>query len=207
MSTSFKDSLMGTKGKFEQFQTLTPQQKQLFSQLIGGLGGQTGQGMDLLSMLMGGDQQFLEQMQAPALRQFNEQIIPGIAERFTGAGAGAQGSSAFTQALGGAGADLTERLAGQRAGMGMQAQQSGLQGLLHMLGLAQQPQFGTAYQPGQQGALGGLFGGLGQGLGMMGGGALGGIGSLFGSLFKKQGQGQAGAGASPGYNYYRGYGP
>ena len=178
---SLRDTLFGTKTQFKQLPTLTPEQQQLFGQLIGGLGGeggQLGQGMDLLSQLFGGNQQFLEQMQAPALRQFEEQIIPGIAERFTGAGA--QGSSAFSQALGGAGADLTERLAGQRAGMGMQAQQMGLQGLLQMLGLAQQPQFATGIQPGQPGALGGLLGGLGGGLGT---GFGTGLGGFFGKKF------------------------
>ena len=189
---SLRDSLFGTKGEFKQTPTLTPEQQQLFSQLIGRLGGQggqqgqMGQGLDLISQLFGGNQQFLEQMQAPALRQFQEQIVPGIAEQFSGAGSGAQGSSSFAQALGGAGADLTERLAGQRAEMGAQAQQGGLQALMQMLGMAQQPQFANAYQPGQAGGLGSLLGGVGQGFGGMFGG---GLGSLFGKMFGKKQQG------------------
>ncbi len=184
---SLKDALFGTKGKFRQFETMTPQQRGLIDQLIGGLGGPEGlqqQGLGALGGLLGGGQQFFEQLQAPALRQFQEQTVPDIAERFTGMGSGAQGSSAFGQQLGAAGAGLAETLAGQRAGLGLQAQQTGLQGLLSMLGLAEQPQFGTGFQPGREGALGGLLGGVGQGLGgALGGGAVGGFGSLFKGLF------------------------
>lgn len=184
---SFKESLLGTEGQFKQFETLTPQQRDLFGQLFGGLGGEGGlqqQGFGALSNLLGGNQQFLEQLQAPALRQFQEQTIPGIAERFSGAGSGAQGSSAFGQQLGAAGAGLAEQLAGQRAELGMQGQQSGIQGLLSLLGLSQTPQFGTAFQPGKEGALGGLLGGVGSGLGSaLGSAATGGLGG-FGSLFK-----------------------
>ncbi|MFQ5685097.1 MAG: hypothetical protein ACE5GV_00405 [Candidatus Scalindua sp.] len=172
---SLRESLFGTKGKFKQFETLTPQQRGLIDQLIGGLGGPGGlqqQGLGALGGLLGGGQQFFEQLQAPALRQFEEQTVPGIAERFTGLGAGAQRSSAFAQGLGGAGERLAETLAGQRAGLGLQAQQTGLQGLLSLLGIAQQPQFGAAFQPGREGALGGILGGIGRGV-------LGGLGGLF----------------------------
>ena len=197
MSQSFKESFFGTKGAFKQAPTLTPQQQELMAQLSQGLGGQGGlqqQGLGALGQQLEGSQQFLEQLQAPALRQFQEQTIPGIAERFSGLGA--QSSSAFTQALGGAGAGLTEQLASQRAGLGMQAQQSGLQGLMQLLGLSQQPQFATAFQPGQQGAFSGLLSGLGQGAGAaLGagapgaiGGALKGLGSILGSLFKQGGE-------------------
>ena len=173
MSTSFRDSFFGTKDSFQQTPTLTPQQQQLINQLIGGLGGPTGQGIDLISQLLGGNQEFLKQLQAPEIRRFEEQTIPGLAERFSGAGA--QESSAFKQALGGAGAGLSENLAAQSGQLGMQAQQTGLQGLLSMLGLSQKPQFATSFQPGKSGALGGLFGGIGQGLG--------GISSIFNKLF------------------------
>lgn len=131
--------------ELEQFATQTPEQRALFNQLFGGLGGAGGlqqQGLGTLSSLLGGNQQFLEQLQAPALRQFQEQTIPNIAERFTGTGSGSQSSSAFQQALGSAGAGLAENLGAQRAQLGLQGQQTGLQGLLALLNLARSPQFG-----------------------------------------------------------------
>jgi hypothetical protein len=195
MSDSFKEALFGTKGKFRTTPTTTPQQQALISQLISGLGaggGLLGTGLGAIGQQLGGGQEFIEQLQAPALRQFQEQIIPGLAERFSAAGSGAQGSSAFQQALGQAGAGLSEQLAAQRAGLGVQQQQQGLQGLLSLLGLSQQPQFATAFQPGKQGALGGLLGGLGQGIGgalggLAGGGITSGLGAL-GGLFGRNDQ-------------------
>lgn len=63
---------------------------------------------------------------APMMRQFNEQIMPGIAEQF--AGVGGLSSSGFQQAATGAGAGLAERLAALQAGLQMQGAQ-GLEGL------------------------------------------------------------------------------
>lgn len=47
-----------------------------------------------------------------ALNRFNTQTVPSLAERFTSLGAGSQGSSAFTGALGQAGSGLQQELAG-----------------------------------------------------------------------------------------------
>ena len=165
------DILFGKKEKFEQVPTMTPEQQQLLSQLLGGLGGPLGMGLQNLMQLLSGAPEALEAFQAPAMRQFEEQIVPGIAERFTGVGG--QRSSAFQQALGGAGAGLAERLSAQRAGLqqGAMGQLGGLLGA----GLGAQP-FGYRFTPGQAGFLGGMGGGLGGGLGM-------GLGSLMGRLF------------------------
>ncbi len=80
-----------------------------------------------------------EQFSQPYLQQFQEQILPQIAERF--AGAGALSSSGFGQALGGAGAGLQSQLAqlfsslqGQAAGR----QQNQFQNL-SQLGLGYSP--------------------------------------------------------------------
>jgi len=182
---SLRDALFGKEGEFKQISTTTPAQQQLFSQILGGLGGLQGQGLGAIQSMLGGSQDFLSQLQAPALRQFQEQILPGIAERFSGLGA--QGSSAFGQQLGSAGAGLAEDLASQRAQLGMQSQQQGLQQLLALLGFSQGQQFETAFQPGQEGALGGILGGLGQGVGFgLGGAAGGGIGGLLSTLFNKK---------------------
>lgn len=156
---SLLDFLFGKKPETQQIPTMDPQQQQLLSQLLGGLGGPLKSGLGGLGSLLGGD---TEAFEAPAMRQFQEQIVPGIAERFSGIGGGAQQSSAFQQALGQAGAGLSERLAMQRAGL----QQQGLGQLSQLLGLGlgQKP-FGIGMQPGTSGFLGGLAPGIGAGIG------------------------------------------
>lgn len=131
--------MMGKKPKgYSAFSTLNPQQATLLQQLLGSMTGQSANiqqnplyqsGGNYLQKILSGD---TSEFEAPLMRQFNEQIIPGIAERFSGLGSGAQSSSAFQQALGGAGADLSERLGALRGGLQMQA-------VPQALGYAQQP--------------------------------------------------------------------
>ena len=160
---SLKEMLFGKKGKIEALPTLSPEQQQLLGQLLGGLGGPIQSGLGNLQSLLSGD---MEAYEAPAMRQFQEQIVPGIAERFTGMGAGAQQSSAFGQQLGAAGAGLAERLAMQRAGL----QQQGLGQLQSLLGMGiGTPTYQWMGMPGTQGGLGSLASGFGSSLGMGGG--------------------------------------
>lgn len=108
-------------------------------------------------------------LEGVAKRQFNEEIVPGIAERF-GASAGSGGeNSAMANALGRAGVDLETNLA--------QLRQQGQMGALgQMLGLSQMPfqnyAQGLGLWSGQNiaptprpGFLQGVAGGFGQGLG------------------------------------------
>jgi hypothetical protein len=169
-----RDALLGTPGQMQAMPTLSPEQQQLFSQLLGGLGGPMQQGMGFLGQLLGGDASAYE---APAMRQFQEQIIPGIAERFAGMGAGAQQSSAFGQQLGAAGAGLAENLAMQRA----QLKQQGLSQLQGFFGQAMQPTFQWQQMPGTQGMLNPLMQGLGAAAGM----AIPGAGGAMGSLLQR----------------------
>lgn len=179
----------GKPGEVEQVPRLNQQQQQLINQLIGGLGGQGGQGgqggalqagLGNLTDLLQGGPEALEAFQAPAIRQFQEQIIPGIAEQF--AGADALDSSGFRQSLSQAGAGLAENLAAQRGGL----QQNALSQLLSFLGISQQPQFENVFRPQEQGFLQGLAPGIGKGIGagLTGGvgGLIGGAGSLISSL-------------------------
>lgn len=166
---SLKELIFGKAGKMQAMPTLAPEQQQLFSQLLGGLQGPMQSGLSNLGQLLSGD---TEAYEAPAMRQFQEQIVPGIAERFTGMGAGAQGSSAFGQQLGQAGAGLAENLAMQRAGL----QQQGLSQLSGLFGQAMQPTFQWQQMPGTQGFLNPLLQGIGGGLGQ--GAGFGGIGWL-----------------------------
>ncbi len=79
------------------------------------------QGTDYLSKILSQDPEMMKQFEAPYQRQFQEETVPGIAERFSGAGA--QNSSAFGQTMGAAGAGLQEQLAALRANLGMNASQ------------------------------------------------------------------------------------
>ncbi len=162
------------EGRMEQIPTMTPQQQRLLSQMLTGLGGPMQLGIQNLAQLLSGAPEALEAYQRPELRRFEEETIPGIAERFTELGA--QRSSAFPQALGAAGASLAERLAAQRAGLQQQAM--GQLGQLLGFGMQARP-FETVYRPpisGTPGFLGALAPGIGAGLG-------GGLGRLLGGLF------------------------
>lgn len=164
------------KAGYDVFSTLNPQQSSALQQILSSLSGQGAvsqsplykAGQAHIQNILGGDTGAFE---APLMRQFNEQIIPGLAERFSGAGAGAQSSSAFQQALGGAGSDLAERLGALRGSLQQGAATQALgyaqapaEQLQNLLGMQTQ-----AFAPKQMGfgqSLGlGLAGGVGQGIG------------------------------------------
>lgn len=168
------ESLFGTPGRIENMPTMSGEQSQLLAQLLQGLGGPMQSGLGNLQGILSGEPGALEAFQAPAMRQFQEQTVPGIAERFSSMGAGAQGSSAFGQQLGAAGAGLAENLSAQRAGLQSQA----LQQLSQLLGLGiGQQTFQPTQIPGQQGGLQQLLSGMGSGIGQFGSF---GLGKLFG---------------------------
>lgn len=98
-----------------------PGRRNVYEQLAQGVQGGLPTGFDFLTRLLSGDQSIFQELEAPALRQFQQEILPGLAERFTGIGQGAQGSSGYQQALGQAGARLAQDLAGQRAQYRMSA--------------------------------------------------------------------------------------
>lgn len=199
------DFLFGHKASYEQVPTMDPQQQQLLQQLLGGLsggnagGGAMGSGMNFLQGILGGD---TSKFEAPLMRQFNEQIVPGIAERFSGAGAGAQSSGAFGQQLGAAGAGLSENLGALRGGLQMQA----LGPLMQMLqtGMGAKP-FETMYKPETQGFMGAMAPGIGQGIGMGLTGGMSGIGSGLSALWNLITR-SGGSGLRPGEMYNPQYG-
>lgn len=137
------------------------------------------QGSNYLQNLLSGSPQSTAAFEAPAMRQFNEEIIPGIAERFSGLGAGAQSSSAFQQALGQAGAGLSERLQALRSGLQFGGAQQALgyaqqpvSNLAGLSGFGLQPSFQNLLRPQTHGLLGGLLGGASSGIGQAGGMAM-----------------------------------
>lgn len=106
----------GKKGekqpKATQYPLLSPEQTAFQNKILQMLGGNLGEFEDY------------ETFAAPYKRQFNEETVPGIAERF--AGLGGLSSSGFTQSLGKAGAGLNEGL----ASLFEQMKQQRFQGLL-----------------------------------------------------------------------------
>lgn len=141
-----------------QLQQFTPEQMQLFQQLFGQLGPDS-----FLSKLAGGDQSQFEQMEAPAMRQF--QGLQGqLASRFSGMGTGARRSSGFQNTANQASSDFAQQLQSNR--MGIQRQAIGDLHLLAQQLLGQRPydQFLVEKQKG-----GGWGGPIGAGVGAVGG--------------------------------------
>jgi len=159
------ESLFGKSGEMKAMPTMDPQQQQMFSQYMNQLGGMGGMGFDQLRSMLSGEDKAFEQS---AMSNFNQSIVPNLAEQF--AGVGGRSSSAFNQALGGAGAGLAEQLALHKSGL----QQQGMGQLFNMMQSGmQQPTFNWQQIPGTQGALAPLMSGLGSALGQVGGTALG----------------------------------
>ncbi len=160
---------MGTPERTEQLPSVTPELAQYLQQIISQLGGPTSDVFKYISDLFSDDPEAFERFAAPARREFQEQTIPGIAERFTGMGAGAQSSSAFQQQLGAAGAGLSERLQAMREGLKGQ----GISALQGMQQIGMTPQFGYQTTAAQPGFLQNLLGPLMQAGGTALGGNLG----------------------------------
>lgn len=141
--------LMGTPTKYKQLPIQSASQLAL-----------TGQAGQVAQNLLGQASQPFSQspIAQQARNQYQTQIIPGLAERFTNLGGG-QRSSAFQSALGQAGVGLESNL----AALGQQNQNQLLQLLLDT---ALQPQFENLIQPRKAGlfesAGAPLLGGLGQ---------------------------------------------
>ena len=159
---------------YKQIPTMSGGQSQLPQQLISLLSGTGAQGAEqglqsLLGMIQGTPESF-QSFEAPAFRQFEEEILPSIAERLTARGAGGGRSSAAPQLFGQAGERLAENLAGQRG----QLQQNAIQQLLgtyfggSQQALSQQPfgylqqspSFGSSFGRGLGASLGSLLPGL-----------------------------------------------
>jgi len=93
---------------------MTPEQQNILSSLLGAIGPGAEEGLGYLSQLAGGEEGALQQFEGPA-RQMFERQIENLGNRFSLAGA--RGSSAFQNALAGAGAEFSENLAAQRAAL------------------------------------------------------------------------------------------
>lgn len=132
------DFLIGTPSRSEQVQRFTPQQKSALNQIL----GQATQGLQPQNFGAG-----FEPIAQQARKQFHEQTVPTIAERFASMGSNAPSSPSFISQLGQAGAGLDQALAAQKAQFGLQ--QQGL--LQNLLGMGLTPQFENLYHPAQPG--------------------------------------------------------
>lgn len=101
--------------QFGAMQQFTPEQMDLFQSLFQHLSPDS-----YLSRLAGGDQDLFNEMEAPALRGFND-TIAGIGNRFSGMGMGAQRSSGFQNATSSAASNFQQDLAARRQGLQQQA--------------------------------------------------------------------------------------
>lgn len=172
-----RDFFMGSPEKHKRTSTLLPEQQDLYEQLqragMGkGAGGAFGDASDYYRDLLSNDSATFNQMAAPEMRKFNEQIIPGLSEQFAGMGAGGLSSSGFRNAAVGAGTDLSERLGSIRAQLRNQGA-AGLAGI-GQAGLGNFSQ-DTMTQQGTQGFLPQALGAVAGSIGGPVGGAFGGM--------------------------------
>lgn len=204
-SSNPKKFLLGSPDKLKQIPTGTPEQTALHNNLLQqamGMsqpGGGYNQAQQYYNSLLQPGNDAYNNFAAPYMNQFQEQTLPGIAERF--AGAGALSSSGFGQALGGAGAGLQSQLAQLFAQLQSQAagQQTNQYNQLAQQGLGHQ-QFAYQQQPGSAGFLGPFLGAIGTAAagpigGAIGAGLTGGIKGLFNQ--GSTGSGTAGIGPAP----------
>lgn len=125
-----KNFLFGSPEVRENVSNLQPQQEPLFEQSVNaglnkGAGGAFGDSADYYRNLLSDDGADYNAFAAPQLRQYNEQIVPGLSEQFAGMGAGGLSSSGFRNAQVAGATDLSERLGAIRANL----RQAGAQGL------------------------------------------------------------------------------
>lgn len=130
--------LAGTPGGIEQVSKFQPNQLEALNQLLG-MGQQ-----NLQNPLAG-----FEPLKQQAISQFNQQTVPGLAERFSSLGSSSLGSPQFASQLGQAGAGLSENL----AAMGAQFGQQNIQNALQQLQMGLTPQFETSYRQSSPGLL------------------------------------------------------
>lgn len=113
-----------------------------------------GQGMDWL-MSMFNDPQFFDKFEAPLQRQFEEQTIPDLANRFASMGSGgAMGSTGFRNQLAREGSNLSTNIAALRGGMQQNAipqlqsyAQQPFENLMKLYGFAMNPTQNTYQGP------------------------------------------------------------
>lgn len=147
----------GSKDKMNKVNNYTPQQSQFLDNMMkmlneGAVGQGQGEATDYWREMVNPSEESFNRFADPYKRQFEQETVPMLAERFAGAGGGMGGglsSSGFGQSLSAAGGNLQSNLAALKSNLGMQAA-SGLSNQysnLANMGLSAQP-FNYTYQPG-----------------------------------------------------------
>lgn len=149
-----------------QIQRFTPEMMQLFKSLFSQVGPES-----YTSRLAGGDEELFDEMEAPALRQFNE-MQGGLASRFSGMGGAkslsSRNSSGFQNASNSAAADFAQQLQSQR----QELQRNAIKDLMGMsTNLLQQQPYDQylVEKPQKQNKSSGWGSAIGAGLGGLGG--------------------------------------
>lgn len=188
--------LFGSGDKLKKVSNYSPEQQQAFKSLMAQLGGGGalnqgyGNALGILQQYLDPQSDIYRNFEQPYLQEFNEQIIPQLAERYAGLGgsgmSGALSSSGFGQSLGAAGSQLQTNLAQMKSTMQNQALQRILGQYNQSLqtGLGAEP-FSYQQQQGSSGFLGPILGAAGTAFAGPFGGALGKMaGSGLSNLFK-----------------------
>lgn len=145
-----------------QIQQFTPEQMDLFSQMFGQVSPDSE-----LSRLAGGDEEIFNQIEAPAMRQFQE-LTGQNASRFSGAGMGARRGSGFQNQQNQYTSDFAMELASRRQDLMRQARQDLFSMSNELLGKRPYEKFLERKQQKEGTNWGGLLGGT-----------LGGVGGFF----------------------------
>ena len=159
--------LFGKKGKSKQLKTTNPMQDDLLQMISDAL--TSGEGP--LADLFGGfnQEQFDKGVTDPALKNFQEKILPMLQEKFIAGGA--VGGSGQRQGFEQAGTDLQSKLAELMYQAQQGQKQNQVQGVNSVLG---KNTFENLYKPGTQGAVQGFLQGVGEGVGKAGTAAIAG---------------------------------
>jgi hypothetical protein len=156
----------GSKTKVKQHSLLSqgqePLQEQLQNSAMGkGASGAYGDVADYYRGNLSINPEDFNAFAAPQLRQYNQDIIPGISEQFAGMGSGGLSSSGFRNAQVQGATDLSERLGAIRANL----RQSSAQGLQQIGQQALNPTTENMMYQGQPGFGQSFATGLGNGIG------------------------------------------
>ena len=162
------------------------------------------QGQDWLSSLFN-DEDFFNKFEAPMQRQFQEQTVPDLANRFASMGSGgALGSTGFRNQLAREGSNLQTNIAAMRGGMQQQGVNQALQyaqqpfsNLMNMYQQALGQPVNNQYQPPSTGGWGSMAAPLMQGATSYWGGQGGQGGQQNQSSFQPQGMSRGYPGQSP----------
>jgi hypothetical protein len=169
--------LFGGKDKIKKAGTQTPLQEELMALISEGLTKGTGAFKELFGSF---DQKgFEEGVSKPALKMFEEDILPKLTHQFINSGS-VQGSS-FNKARLKAGTDLQSKLAQLMYQAQEQQKQNQLAGVNTALGTKS---FENIYQQGNTGAVQGFAQGAGQGIGQIAGAGIPGVASSATNLIK-----------------------